>query len=230
MSVTELPDIPGVSASPEARIALEYRRPKAKAGYSLATVLLVAVFTLLLAVGASMAMTVMGKDAVLGLFGVQPKAKEPDRVAIALEDHRVQLEQLSGLIENTRDSLAELRSHTDSKAFDLEKLTQRVTTVERFAAGLDQKIADQKKAQQALAQQAKKAVPAKPKPAPIIPVVLVSVRNQGGVPLVSLREGMDTSELLMPGDSWRGWRLLDANPGSKSARFQVAGQVQELYL
>lgn len=230
MNGSELPDIPGVSASPEARIAPDYRKPKAVKGYSLAAVLLASFFTLMLAVGASLAMTIMGKNAVLGLFGVQPKPKEPDRVAIALEDHRNQLEQLSGLIESTKESLAQLRSQTDSKAFDLEKLTQRVTTVERFAAGLDQKIESQKKAQQALAQQAKKIVPAKPKPAPIIPVVLVSVRNQGGVPLVSLREGMDTSELLMPGDSWRGWRLLDANPGSKSARFQVAGKVQELYL
>lgn len=230
MNVSELPDIPGVSASPEARIANEYRKPRARAGYSLASVLLVAFFTLALAVGASLAMTIMGKDAVLGLFGVQPKPKEPDRVSIALEDHRNQLEQLSGLIESTKESLVELRSHADSKAFDLDKLTQRVTTVERFAAGLDQKIESQKKAQQALAQQAKKAVPVKPKPAPIIPIVLVSVRNQGGVPLVSLREGMDTSELLMPGDSWRGWRLLDASPSAKSARFQVSGQVQELYL
>jgi hypothetical protein len=124
-----------------------------------------------------------------------------------------------------------LSTQADNLGSDLDKLSLRVTNVERFSSDLEQKMAAQKKTQPIQVDARQKIItPAKPKAPVIIPLVLTSIRYQAGTPLVGVRDGLDQSELLMPGDSWRGWTLLDADPATRRARFKVAGTEQELRL
>jgi hypothetical protein len=128
----------------------------------------------------------------------------------------------------TKLKQSELQENINAGNFATQKATQRLENLERFSSSLEQKIEQQKKVQQAAA--AKPVVKAAPKPVPIIPVVLISIRNIAGTSYVSLRDGLDDSDLLMPGDTWRGWTLITADTATKSAIFTVAGKQQELRL
>ena len=231
MSTTELPDIPGLRTDENSRIDSDYRTPKRVSNGSSALSLFATGFIAVVAASAIAAsLTLVGKDAMLAMVGVAPATKKEDVLAAAIKEQQSQLELLANSLDHAKQSLADLQAYADASAIDLNKLTQRVFNVERFSSDLEKKIGEQKKVQQIAVVQQQKAVAAKPKPAPIIPLTLVSIRTQAGTPLVALRDGLDKSELLMPGDSWRGWTFLDADAYRKSARFQVGGKVQELRL
>lgn len=231
MSTTELPDIPGLSTDENSRMTSDYRAPKRASNGASALSLFATGFIAVVAASAIAAsLTLVGKDAILAMVGVAPAQKKEDVLAAAIEEQQGNLQLLAQSLDEAKAELKRLSESVNSGEFAVSKLEQRVTTVERFASSLDLKIGEQKKAQQIAVVQQKKAVAAKPKAAPIIPLTLVSIRTQAGMPLVALRDGLDKSELLMPGDSWRGWTFLDADAYHKSARFQVGGKVQELRL
>lgn len=231
MAASELPDIPEFDAQNESRLLAESQRSaKVRAGYSMMSFVVTVFVSVILASGAALAVTFIGKAQFLELFGVAAKTKAPNALAAAIAEHKTQLQELSGLLGTAKKELTELHTLANTSEFEMNKLTLRVTNIERFASDLEQKLEQQKKSQQTLVNLPKKTQPIKSKPVPIIPVVLVSIRNQAGTSLVSLRDGLDQSELLMPGDAWRGWRFLDVMPSGRSARFQVADKIQELSL
>ena len=93
----------------------------------------------------------------------------------------------------------------------------------------NEKVALEEKLNQQKQQQRIKQSQAKPENSPAH-VLLVSVRNLGGLPYVSLRDGLDTSPLLAKGDVWREWELVDADPMRRRAIFTVRGKAMELSL
>ena len=231
MNPAELPDIEGIAAEPDARMIAGGNKKMNAQGQSAAALVATGFIVLILAVVISGAFTLLGKDQLLVLLGAKSKEFQPDKTTLALQELGSQIQLFSQLVDELKQQQVALTASTDSASLDLTKLTQRVNNIERFTSDLEVRIAEHKKAQQLqVTAQKKQIAQAKPKPSPIIPVVLVSIRNQAGTPLVALRDGLDKSELLMPGDSWRGWTLLEANPSTKTARFKVAGNVQELRL
>lgn len=231
MSTTELPEIPGLNTDSESRIGTSaHSSEKERAGYSMVSLVVTAFTAVILASAVAVYLTFTGRDAVLELLGVPPPEKKEVALAAAIHEQQTQLKLIADFLDDTKKDLAVLHADADSSTFNLNKVTQRVTNLERFSSDLEKKVADQKKAQQIAAEKKQASVVAKPKPAPIIPLTLISIRTQAGVTLVALRDGLDKSDLLMPGDSWRGWTFLEADSAHKSARFQVAGKIQELQL
>lgn len=231
MAASELPDIPEFNTQNESRLIAESKHSaKMRAVHSMMSLVVTVFVSVILASGAALAVTFIGKTQFLELFGVAVKTKAPNTLAIAIDEHKTQLQELTNLLDAAKKELAELHTLANTSEFEMNKLTLRVTNIERFASDLEQKLEQQKKSQHANVNLPKKTQPIKPKPVPIIPIVLISIRNQAGTSLVSLRDGLDQSELLMPGDTWRGWRFLDVMPSGRSARFQVADKIQELSL
>lgn len=231
MATSELPDIPDFNTQSESGLIAETKcTAKVRAGYSMVSLVVTVFVSVVLASGAALAITFIGKAQIFELFGVAVKTKTPNTLAIAIAERKMQLQELANLLDSAKKELTELHALANASEFEMNKLTLRVTNIERFASDLEQKLEQQKKAEQVIVQRIKKTQPLKPKPVPIIPIVLASIRNQAGTSLVSLRDGLDQSELLMPGDTWRGWRFLDVMPSGRSARFQVADKIQELSL
>lgn len=230
MSHSELPDLPGITAEPELRSGVT-NGAYTKRGSSSAAIFTSSFVVLVLAIVISGAFTVLGKDQLLVLVGAKSEESKPDKTAIAIQELSAQLQLFSQSLDEIKQKQEVFTSSVDANSFAIDKTALRVTNIERFTSDLEKRIAEHKRAQQIqTAAQKKQVTQAKPKPAPVIPVVLVSIRNQAGTTLVSLRDGLDKSDLLMPGDAWRGWTLIDADPSSKVARFKVNGQVQELRL
>ncbi len=172
--------------------------------------------------------TLVGKEPILSLFGVTASEKpDPYKQQLALLES--ELSSLRGQLNTLVTDLSTQSASVSEQAFEQDKLEKRLTVVERFSSDLEQKIKKQQAAQAELVVK-KKVVSAKPKPAPVIPPILMSIRNISGVSYVALREGLDASELLMPGDTWKGWTFIDADPVRKVARFRYQNQMQELWL
>lgn len=229
MSTPDIQELPSIAAEPSAPVAP--RRENVKSiGLSL-SVLLTSGFILLLLSGLiSGAFTLIGKNQLMLWLGEQPKAAQPDKTAIAIEEMTSQLILFSQILDDMKLEQTRLKTAADNNDNGMVKLTQRVTNVERFTSELELRIVEQKKASQKQVVVQPKPKPVKPKAETIIPLVLISIRNQAGTPLVALRDGLENSELLMPGDTWRGWTLLEANQSAKTARFRVAGREEELRL
>lgn len=231
MSTTELPDIPGFNTESDSRLTENHKPARAKSGYSLLSLLATGFVSVLLASIIALSLIIAGRDTILVLVGAASLEDQQEKLVIAVEEQAAQLRKLTASLEQYEGKTETVNNHIDATTFDVNKLTQRVTTIERFSADLERRIAESKKIHQAaVAQQNKKIDTTKPKPAPVVPVILVSIRNQAGTPLVSLKDGLDKSDLLMPGDSWRGWKFIDADLSTKTARFLVANKMQELRL
>lgn len=123
--------------------------------------------------------------------------------------------QQAKTIAELNQALASLRSELDdglgTQSLAKEKLTTRLTTLERFTSDLSLKVEEQKKR----AVIAQKAALEKPKetPKPKITVSVNSVRSINGTYWVSLRTHSESSPLLTLQDQWRGLKILDVNYG-----------------
>lgn len=231
MDISELPNIDGITANEGSRIANDVSRHKESRAGSLTGLIATCFLSVMISAGVAIAVTLVGKDTLMTITGIDAESKQPNKFELAINEHARLIADIESSLQNAKKEIADLNAYSDSSAFEASKLTQRVTTIERFTSQLEKKIADHKQEQQRqVAAQVKRVAQAKPKPAPVIPMLLISIRNQAGTPLVSLRDGLDKSELLMPGDTWRGWTLLEADPDQKIARFHVNGNVQELRL
>lgn len=230
MNPIELPELQNDIAERSSQ-RLRVRDNAAPTTLSITTLVIGALVVVLLGAAISGAFTLAGKEQLRQWMGIKPVAPQPDPTAIAVQALGAQLAQLSQLLDNVKHMQLGLSTQANNLGTDLDKLSLRVTNIERFASNLEQKMAAQKKAQPIqVGAQPKKITPTQPKAPAIIPLVLTSIRYQAGTPLVGVRDGLDQSELLMPGDSWRGWTLLDADPATRRARFKVAGTEQELRL
>lgn len=71
--------------------------------------------------------------------------------------------------------------------------------------------------------------PKLPEKPPVL-ISLLSIRIQGGSSWVSLREGVESSPLLVVGDEWHGAKLITADPIKKEAQFVINGSVTAVKL
>ncbi len=228
--MNELPDVPGLHAEPDQRSS-DRNDPsvkKERTGSSRTAIIASVVLSVLFSGVVTLSGLLIGKQAILELFGVSAASKKPDPYLVAIDDVKGMVQILADDVDALKSKQSELTEALNTTSFTAERASQRLTALERFSSDLEKKIAEQKKIQQVAA--AKPIAKPVPKPAPVIPVVLVSIRNIAGTSYVSLRDGLDDSDLLMPGDSWRGWTLVAADPSSKTASFTVAGKPQELRL
>lgn len=233
MTPNELPDIPGLSADDTSRLGTEdkHRTNVSRSGYSGVALFVTGLICIVVATIAGILIPVIARDTLMVKLGAAPEVALEVKMNAALDEQKMVIEELNQRLVKLDEALSNLTESNNAASFEVSKVSQRVTTIERFTSDLENRIAEHRKKQQAeMVQQQKKVAAAKPKPAPIIPLVLVSIRAQAGTSLVALRDGLDRSDLLMPGDSWRGWTLLDADVAAKKARFQVAGKIQELTL
>lgn len=233
MTPNELPDIPGLSADDTSRLGTEdqHRTSVSRSGYSGVALFVTGLICIVVATIAGILIPVIARDTLMVKLGAAPEVALEVKMNAALDEQKMVIEELNQRLVKLDEALGTLTESNNAASFEVSKVSQRVTTIERFTSELENRIAEHRKKQQAeMVQQQKKVAAAKPKPAPIIPLVLVSIRAQAGTSLVALRDGLDRSDLLMPGDSWRGWTLLDADVAAKKARFQVAGKIQELTL
>jgi hypothetical protein len=233
MTPNELPDIPGLSADDTSRLGTEdkHRTNASRSGYSGVALFVTGLICIVVATIAGILIPVIARDTLMVKLGAAPEVALEVKMNAAIDEQKMVIEELNQRLVKLDEALGNLTESNNAASFEVSKVSQRVTTIERFTSELENRIAEHRKKQQAeMVQQQKKVASAKPKPAPIIPLMLVSIRAQAGTSLVSLRDGLDRSDLLMPGDSWRGWTLLDADVAAKKARFQVAGKIQELTL
>lgn len=228
--MNELPDVPGLHAEPDQRPLDRNSRTvkQERTGSSRTAIIASVVLSVLFSGIVTLSGLLIGKQAILELFGVSAESKKPDPYFVAIDEVKGMVKILADDVDAFKSKQTELAEALNTTSFTAERASQRLTALEHFSSDLEKKIAEQKKIQQAAA--AKPVVKQMPKPAPIIPVVLVSIRNIAGTSYVSLRDGLDNSDLLMPGDTWRGWTLVAADPSSKKASFTVAGKPQELRL
>lgn len=233
MTANELPDIPGLTAEDDSRLGTEtkQRAKPSRSGYSGVALFFTGLICIVVATVAGIYIPIITKDTLMVKLGGAPEVTLEAKMNVALDEQKMVIEELNQRLSKLDDALSNLTESSNAATFEVDKVSKRVTTIERFTSELENRIAEHRKKQQAeMVQQQKKVAAAKPKPAPIIPLVLVSIREQAGTSLVALRDGLDRSDLLMPGDSWRGWKLIDADVAAKKARFQVAGKIQELTL
>lgn len=224
--MNELPDIAGIAPAADER--REQRADNRAVSLSWNSILMAVFLSCLVTCAASVTITLVGKEKIAGLLGVKQAPEKPDATALAVQELTSQLTLMAQAFDDLEKMQTTLFGNVDANTFELDKVKLGISDLKKFSSGLELKIAQQQKEQKLAV--AKKIVKTTPKPPAIIPVVLLSIRNQAGTSLVALRDGMDRSELLTPGDSWRGWTLLEANPTTKIARFNVNGQMQELRL
>ncbi|AQT61909.1 hypothetical protein [Cellvibrio sp. PSBB023] len=233
MTANELPDIPGLTAEDDGRVdsGLKQKTNINRNGFSGVALFVTGLICIVVATIAGIFIPIITKDTLMVRLGAAPEVTLELKMNAALVEQKMVIEELNQRLSKLDEALSNLTESSNAASFEVGKVSQRVTTIERFTSELENRIAEHRKKQQAeMVQQQKKVAAAKPKPAPIIPLVLVSIRAQAGTSLVALRDGLDRSDLLMPGDSWRGWTLIDADVAAKKARFQVAGKIQELTL
>ena len=183
---------------------------------------------ILLSTAIAASITLIGRDSIISIFS-QSTQEKPDPYQKQFDAVNAALLALKTDLDNVQRALKSETENASAQIFEQSKIEQRLTVVERFASDLEQTI---KKQQMAQARQPvqKNVVVAKPKPVPVIPPVLISIRSISGVTYVALRDGLNESELLMPGDTWKGWTFLDADHFRKVATFRYQGTVRELTL
>lgn len=153
------------------------------------------------------------KAEMLMIVGGEAPEKKEDRYEAAIKElqnmNHVYTKQLDGLKENMSVLKADLENTADEHALRVEKVMQRLTTLERFTSDLSvkqentlKKVAAQKVAAMTAAQ-----APAIPKPS----VSINSVRSINGTAWVSLRAANESSPLLTLQDQWRGVKVIEVN-------------------
>jgi septal ring factor EnvC (AmiA/AmiB activator) len=220
----EFPDIPISDSAKRASNTVQSTRsvfPTVAVGIAVVSSILT------LVICASMVM--MGGDSIKSLFGFQEEPKVNPLVH-AIEEIKATQVSLAAEIDSLKESLAQTTSSVNEHSMASSTLETRTKRLEQFVTALEDSIKEQKKQILVVQKEKQKVAVAKVQAEKTIPLILMSIRQQAGLPSVALRDGLDISELLMPGDSWRGWTFLDADPRTKSARFQVNGKPQELRL
>jgi hypothetical protein len=230
MTVQELPEFPNDNTE---RIAIpEKRNTSVEKSGKLNLVLMVFLSVILSTlISGSLIFSDTAKDRVLSVFGIQPEQKPDPLLPI-----RNQITQLLADQQQVNDSLkkelSDVRVALSNSDISRETLINRIVTIEKNSAAFRNETVKKLEAQKqslVAAQKAKAAAAAKPKE-PVNPVSIVSVRGWGNTGFVTLKEGLDYSELLTVGDSWRGWHVLSVDANARKATFRVHDQVKELVM
>ncbi len=229
MSVQELPEFPNDNTE---RIAIpEKRNTSVEKSGKLNLVLMVFLSVILSTlISGTLIFSDTAKDKVLSVFGIQPDQKPDPLLPI-----RNQITQLLADQHQVNDSLkkelSDIRIALSNSDMSRETVINRIVTIEKnmatFRNETVKKLEDQKKI--LAIQKAKTLAAAKPKE-PVNTVSIVSVRGWGNTGFVTLKEGLDYSELLTVGDSWRGWQVLSVDANTRKATFRVHDQVKELVM
>lgn len=130
-------------------------------------------------------------------------------------------------IEETQKQLAVLRGDNAQAMELLGRLEGRVTDL---AKAFERREEERKAVAKAPHVPRPKPAKASPPPAKVQPAELVSISSFGGMASVTLKVGTDVSDLMMPGDRFRDWEFVSADPRARMAVFEVAGQTRELRL
>ncbi|HWV14886.1 MAG TPA: hypothetical protein VN030_05585 [Cellvibrio sp.] len=224
--MNKLPNIEGLQADPDAAVIPRRETIKSQSKSS-STMLGGLVVAIVLSTVISMAITWAGRDVILQTFGGKPAPNPVAQLSGSFREIKDQTAKLSEDFDSLRQAQSAMKSELADIAFKNDKTTIRIENLERFASSLESQIEQQKKQ---VVQAKKTQVKPQPKPQPIIPISLVSIRNMSGTPYVSVRDGLENSGLMMPGDVWHGWTLIDADPMNRTAMFMFNGSHQELRL
>lgn len=243
----QLPDIPGDVQEVDFRLddmdtevpqQSSYNTRKPNKGYSLLSLISVSVLSVVLSAVISIACVIAGRDTLLQWYGIAP----------AIPQSQINAQAINGLTANASRVDAELQAFREGHDALLTTLATMRSGAEALSARVDQSVSqidalkdnvatqlgkireDAEAEKKARAAQSVRPAARPAVSTPAVPVTLISVRNSAGTPLAALREGLSTSHLLMPGETWNGWTLIDANPAKRSATFSVSGAIKELYL
>lgn len=218
-----IPDLLEFSAE-EPTIA---KRTTKKSGVN-SGLLLTVFFSILFSVVVSVSLVLVGKDNVLAVFGIKPEAK-PDPLIPIREEIAKQQTELLALQKSLQEEVSIIKSTIGENAKAGELLTNRIIVIEKSIAtyrnDLEAKIANQEK----IITTQKAKVTAKPKE-PLHPISIVSIRGWGNSGFVSIKQGLDYSDLLAIGDTWRGWQLVDVDTEARKATFLYQGQTKVLVM
>ena len=145
------------------------------------------------------------------------------------------LEQLESRVGAIESDLKSLHSKQDQQFTQLENLRAETVTLKTEISGYDSSITSLssrvEKLDKRLRLAAKPAAPKKPEAAPLpSAVALVSVRSYSGKVGITLRQNSEYSPMVLVGQSWRGWTLLNADPTSRQALVSASGRTQTLSL
>lgn len=224
--MNELPNIDGLQADPESAVIPRRESSRVPARSSSNMLVGIAAASVLSAI-ISTVITLTGKETILQTFGAKPAPNPTAQLAVSLQEVKDQVAKLNEDFEGLRQAQSNVKAEFENAKFKDDKLTTRIENLERFASNLEVRLEQQKKQ---VVQAQKTQVKPQPKPQPVIPISLVSIRNMSGTAYVSVKDGLENSGLLMPGDAWHGWTFIDADPSNKVAMFMVNGTRQELRL
>ncbi len=145
------------------------------------------------------------------------------------------LEQLESRVGAIESDLKSLHSKQDQQFTQLENLRAETVTLKTELSSYDSSInglsARMEKLDKRLRLATRPATPKKPEAAPLpSAVALVSVRSYSGKVGITLRQNSEYSPMVLVGQSWRGWTLLNADPSSRQALVSASGRTQTLSL
>lgn len=245
--MNQLPDIPGDVQEVDFRlddINSESTKQRSRdsrtvrKGYSFIALIIVSLISVALSAVITIVLVITGKDTLLQWYGIAPAVPQSHINAQAIDALTTNATRVDAELETVREgldalvaTLSTLRTGAEALSDRIDQSFARIDTLKDDVAAKLEKIKEDAEAEKKA--RAARTVSLAPRPAastPAVPVTLISVRNSAGTPLAALREGMNKSHLLMPGETWNGWTLLDANPANRSATFSVSGAIKELYL
>lgn len=220
--MNELPDIPGFShVKPSVP-------PTKHSNRSIGMVLSVFI-AVLMSSAITVTCVLIGKEKILTVFGYIEPPKPDILLPVNKKIEEVETAQIE-FIQSVSSQIQSLKSEVETNSLKKDQLNTRLSLLENstseFRQEIHAKITAERKKQQAIVRQQTQV---QPKPI-IAPVTIVSIRGWGNESYVTLKEGLDYSELLAVGDSWRGWTLLSADTNSRKATFRVQDQVKDLVM
>ncbi|GGY79104.1 hypothetical protein GCM10011613_24870 [Cellvibrio zantedeschiae] len=160
---------------------------------------------------------------IVAMFGGKKvdQTSEAAELQLQIETFRMSISEASRATDQAKTELRSVVQSLDGLRAQFTDIETRQTSLENSVAKINSKI-------EALnARPVPKPIAVKPKE-PVKPPVLVnvvSIRNQGGVVWASLREGLNTSNLLTVGDEWRGFKVVGIDPASRAVQVASNGTV-----
>jgi hypothetical protein len=167
---------------------------------------------------------------VLSVFGIKPEQKQDPLLPVNNRIDQLVTEQQRDY-DSLKTELSDLKKALTDTDASREILTHRIVAIEKNVATFRNETIKKFEAQKnTIAIQRAKAVAAT-KPKEVVNLVtIVSIRGWGNAGFVTLKEGLDYSDLLAVGDAWRGWTLLSVDANARKAIFSINGHTKELVL
>ena len=191
---------------------------------------------LVISISAAVLSDLYGTDNLRKLLGLKDKS-DMETVEHFYTHHKVRIDVLNEqmTIVGTRlddydQAVADFRSQLAGLSNRLDAQDKATQALAMSAVELSAML-DTVKANAALQKTAqdKQDQPRKTRSQTTEHLSLISIRSQGGRDLATVRQGAD-EQLLLAGDSWKGWTLVSVEPGKGKAFFKVRGRTRMLTL